>query len=76
MLVFEGLEGKYDVKLCREFKILKNRKAMGTLQMQNVRSKSKPVIMEMDPIMYEMEKEYLGTLKPIIIILFSEFWNG
>lgn len=68
MLVFEGLEGKYDVKLCREFKILKNRKAMGTLQMQNVRSKSKPVIMEMDPIMYEMEKEYLEDqkLKPDI----------
>lgn len=33
---------------------------MGTLQMQTVRSKSKPVIMEMDPVMAELEQEQLG----------------
>ena len=33
---------------------------MGTLQTQNVRNKSKPVIMEMDKYMYEMEKEAIG----------------
>jgi len=62
MLVFDGLEAKYDLKLNREYKILKNRKAMGTLQMQTVRSKSKPVIMEMDPHMVELEQEQLGIL--------------
>ena len=59
MLVFDGLEAKYDLKLNREYKIMKNRKAMGTLQMQNVRSKSKPVIMEMDPVMAQLEHEHL-----------------
>jgi len=57
MLIFDGLEDKYQVELGREYKILKNRKCIGTLQMQNVRNKSKPFIMEMDPTMYEMEKE-------------------
>ena len=60
MLVFDGLEAKYELKLNREYKVMKNRKAMGTLQMQNVRSKSKPVIMEMDPVMAELEHEQLG----------------
>lgn len=59
MLVFDGLEAKYELKLNREYKVMKNRKAMGTLQMQNVRSKSKPVIMEMDPVMAELEHEQL-----------------
>lgn len=60
MLVFDGLQDKYDLKLNREYKILKNRKAMGTLQMQNIRSKSKPVIMEMDPVMAELEHEMIS----------------
>eukprot|EP00111_Clytia_hemisphaerica_P004458 TCONS_00012749-protein len=59
MLIFDGLEAKYELNLNREYKILKNRKAMGTLQMQTVRSKSKPVIMEMDPVMAELEQEQL-----------------
>lgn len=60
MLVFDGLENKYEITLSREFKILKNRKAIGSLKVQNVRNKSTPVIMEMDPTMYEMEKEAIG----------------
>lgn len=61
MLVFDGLESKYELDLCREYKLLKNRKSIGTLQMQNVRSKSKPFIMEMDGIMYNLEKQASGA---------------
>ena len=60
MLIYEGLESKHEIKLHENYKILKNRKAMGTLQMQSVRTKSTPVIMEMDDHMYQMEKEHLG----------------
>ena len=61
MLIFDGLENKYEISMCREYRILKNRKAMGALVMQNVRSKSKPFIMEMDPSMYEMERDIPGN---------------
>ena len=43
-----------------DYKILKNRKAIGTLQMQMVRTKSTPVILEMNQEMYDLEKEQLG----------------
>ena len=65
MLVFDGLESKYELDLCREYKLLKTRKSIGTLQMQNVRSKSKPFIMEMDN-MYDMEKQASSTYKFIV----------
>ena len=61
MLVFDGLESKYELDLCREYKLLRNRKSIGTLQMQNIRSKSKPFIMEMDDIMHNMEKQASGA---------------
>ncbi|XP_071115175.1 PIH1 domain-containing protein 1-like isoform X2 [Haliotis cracherodii] len=43
----EGIEGKYDVQLNQEYVVLKNRKSIGQLQEQNVRTKSKPFIMDM-----------------------------
>jgi len=67
-LLFDGLESKYDLELTREYRILKNRKVMGTLQTQNVRNKSKPVIMEMDKYMYEMEKEAIDTQRSKAVI--------
>ncbi|XP_078348783.1 PIH1 domain-containing protein 1-like isoform X2 [Oculina patagonica] len=47
-LVFEGLESKYDIELERNWTVLKNKKCMGVLQPHFIRSKSKPVIMEME----------------------------
>ncbi|XP_022291151.2 PIH1 domain-containing protein 1-like [Crassostrea virginica] len=46
-VTLEGLEDKYSLTLSREWVILKNRKSVGRLQEQNVRTQSKPVIMEM-----------------------------
>lgn len=47
-VMMEGLEQKFDTELSREWVILKNRKFVGTLQAQNVRTQSKPFIMEME----------------------------
>jgi len=47
-IVFEGLESKYDTELERNWTVLKKKKCMGVLQPHFIRSKSKPVIMEMD----------------------------
>lgn len=44
----EGLENKYSVALSREWKILKNRKFLGSIMEQNIRTKSKPVIQELN----------------------------
>ena len=47
-IIFEGLESKYDMQLERKWTVLKNKKCMGVLQPHCIRSKSKPVIMEME----------------------------
>ncbi|KAI7803030.1 PIH1 domain-containing protein 1 [Triplophysa rosa] len=44
----EGLGNKYSLELSRDIKILKNRKFMGSLAEQNIRTKNKPVIQEID----------------------------
>ncbi|KAG5279947.1 hypothetical protein AALO_G00083290 [Alosa alosa] len=44
----EGLENKYKMGLSRECKVLKNRKFLGSITEQNIRTKSKPVIQELD----------------------------
>lgn len=59
-VTLEGLEEKYSITLSRDLVVLKNRKSVGKLQEQNVRTQSKPVIMEMgDQGMY-------GPGKPLI----------
>jgi len=63
MLLFDGLEDKYSLQLNRDYRLLKNRKSIGTLSMQNVRSKSKPVIMEVNPSMVEMEREFMDEYR-------------
>ncbi|XP_056307319.1 PIH1 domain-containing protein 1 isoform X2 [Danio aesculapii] len=44
----EGLENKYSLELSRDIKILKNRKFMGSIAEQNIRTKGKPIIQEID----------------------------
>ncbi|KAJ7989927.1 hypothetical protein DPEC_G00309560 [Dallia pectoralis] len=44
----EGLENKYKLELSRDWKVLKNRKFLGSVNDQNIRTKSKPVILEID----------------------------
>uniref|UniRef100_A0A3Q0RA81 PIH1 domain-containing protein 1 n=1 Tax=Amphilophus citrinellus TaxID=61819 RepID=A0A3Q0RA81_AMPCI len=43
----EGLENKYSLELNREWKVLKNRKFLGSVSEQNIRTKSRPVIQEL-----------------------------
>ncbi|XP_013876919.1 PIH1 domain-containing protein 1 isoform X2 [Austrofundulus limnaeus] len=43
----EGLENKYSLELNRDWKVLKNRKFLGSVNDQNIRTKSRPVIQEL-----------------------------
>uniref|UniRef100_A0A087XET7 PIH1 domain-containing protein 1 n=1 Tax=Poecilia formosa TaxID=48698 RepID=A0A087XET7_POEFO len=45
----EGLENKYSLELNRDWKVLKNRKFLGSVSEQNIRMKSRPVIQELQP---------------------------
>ncbi|KAA0188306.1 hypothetical protein FBUS_09477 [Fasciolopsis buskii] len=47
-VLFEGLEQKYDVDLERNWIVLKNKKSMGLLREQYVRSSSRPAIVELN----------------------------
>nr|ACO51970.1 PIH1 domain-containing protein 1 [Aquarana catesbeiana] len=48
-VAMEGLENKYALELSREWRMLKNRKFMGSIFDQNIRTTSKPMIQEVDP---------------------------
>ncbi|XP_022094775.1 PIH1 domain-containing protein 1-like [Acanthaster planci] len=47
-VIFEGLENKYQILLDRNWIQLKNRKSLGNLNEHNIRTKSKPRILEME----------------------------
>ncbi|XP_053707414.1 PIH1 domain-containing protein 1 [Synchiropus splendidus] len=49
MVSLEGLENKYQLELSRDWKVLKNRKFLGSVTEQNIRTKSQPVIQELPP---------------------------
>ncbi|XP_047214144.1 PIH1 domain-containing protein 1-like isoform X2 [Girardinichthys multiradiatus] len=49
LVSLEGLENKYSLELNRDWKVLKNRKFLGSVSEQNIRTKSRPVIQELQP---------------------------
>ncbi|XP_033635576.1 PIH1 domain-containing protein 1-like [Asterias rubens] len=49
-VVFEGLENKYNIQLERNWVQLKNRKCLGTLGEHNIRTQSKPRILEVESL--------------------------
>jgi hypothetical protein len=62
-IAIEGLEEKYAISLDRNYIMLKNKKFMGKILEQHIRTKSKPVISEINP---KNEKEKVETKKEII----------
>nr|XP_046271536.1 PIH1 domain-containing protein 1 isoform X2 [Scatophagus argus]XP_046271537.1 PIH1 domain-containing protein 1 isoform X2 [Scatophagus argus] len=49
LVSLEGLENKYNLELSRDWKVLKNRKFLGCIGEQNIRTKGRPVIQELQP---------------------------
>lgn len=49
LVSLEGLENKYNLELSRDWKVLKNRRFLGSVSEQNIRTRSRPVIQELQP---------------------------
>ncbi|KAG9463131.1 hypothetical protein GDO78_022345, partial [Eleutherodactylus coqui] len=64
-VAMEGLENKYEMELSREWRMLKNRKFMGSIFDQNIRTKSKPMIQEMDakPSQFTSSKSLISEVE-------------
>jgi len=54
-VALEGIEDKYKISLSRDCKMLKNKKFMGALPEQNVRTSKKPQIQEVRQLMEELK---------------------
>lgn len=65
LVSLEGLENKYNLELSRDWKILKNRKFFGSVSEQNIRTKSRPVIQELQP----MESSSVTAIRPEFSLL-------
>lgn len=63
-VVYEGLENKYNMNLSRDWVRLKNKKSIGQIIPQKIRTKGKPVgIEEMDDSNIDMREGLLFLLK-------------
>ncbi|XP_072299666.1 PIH1 domain-containing protein 1 [Eucyclogobius newberryi] len=60
----EGLENKYGLELSRDWKVLKNRKFLGSIGEQSIRTKSRPVIQELQP-----QESLTATKRPEFTLL-------
>ncbi|KAM4634851.1 PIH1 domain-containing protein 1 isoform 3-T3 [Polymixia lowei] len=65
MVTLEGLENKYKLELSRDWKVLKNRKFFGSVSEQNIRSKSRPIIQELQP----QESSAAAAKRPEVTLL-------